>query len=52
MSFKGVEAKDFLKKRNGGLELLREYLEDPTMIPKYLSSIQVSSLKNPYREMA
>jgi hypothetical protein len=52
MSFKGDEAKDFLKERNGGLELLREYLEDPTMIPKDLSSIQVSSLKNPYREMA
>jgi hypothetical protein len=52
MTFKGDEAKDFLKERNGGLELLQEYLEDPTMIPEDLSSIQVSLLKNPYREMA
>jgi hypothetical protein len=41
-----------MKERNGGLELLQEYLEDPTMIPEDLSSIQVSSLKNTYREMA
>jgi hypothetical protein len=52
MNFKSVEAEDFLKTKNGGFELLQEYLEDPTIIPEDLSSIQVSSLKNPYREMA
>jgi hypothetical protein len=41
-----------LRARNGGLELLQEYLEDPTMVPEDISTIQVSSLKNPYREMA
>jgi hypothetical protein len=40
-----------LKRKNGGLEIIQEYLEDPTIIPKDLSSIQVNSLKNPYQEM-
>jgi hypothetical protein len=40
-----------LKERNNGLELLQEYLEDPTMMPEDLSNIQVSLLKNPYREI-
>jgi hypothetical protein len=52
MTFKGDEAKDFLKERNGGWELLQQYLEDLTVMPKDLSSIQVSLLKNPYKEMA
>jgi hypothetical protein len=30
MTFKGDEAKYFLKERNGGWELLQQYLEDPT----------------------
>jgi hypothetical protein len=50
--FKGDEARSFLKERNNGLELLQEYLEDPTMMPEDLSNIQVSLLKNPYREIA
>jgi hypothetical protein len=40
-----------LKGRNNGIELLQEYLQDPTTIPQDLSRIQVSSLKDPYREM-
>jgi hypothetical protein len=52
MNFKGDEAKDFLKARNGGLEILQEYLEDPTLMPEDLSAIQVSLLKKPYQEMA
>ena len=32
--------------------LLQEYLQDPTTISKDLSKIQVSSLKDPYREIA
>jgi hypothetical protein len=51
ITFKGDEAKSFLKERNNGLELLQEYLEDPTMMPEDLSNIQVSLLKNPYREI-
>jgi len=51
ITFKGYEAKSFLKERNNGLELLQEYLEDPKMKPEYLSNIQVSLLKNLYREI-
>jgi hypothetical protein len=32
ITFKGDEAKSFLKERNCRLELLQEYLEDPTMM--------------------
>jgi len=39
MTFKGDEAKEFLKERNGGLKILQEYLEDPTLMTKDLSSI-------------
>jgi hypothetical protein len=39
INFKGDEAKDFLKEISGGLELLREYIEDLGMIPEDLSSI-------------
>jgi len=46
IKFKGDEAKIFLKETNSGLELLQEYLEDPTMMPEDLSNIQVSLLKN------
>jgi hypothetical protein len=50
ITFKGDEAKDFMKAKNGELELLHEYPEDPTMVLEDLLSIQVSSLKNTYRE--
>jgi hypothetical protein len=52
ITFKGDEAKYFLKERNGGLDLPREYFRDPIMIMKDVSSIHVSSLKKPYHEMA
>ena len=45
ITFKGDEAKSFLKERNNGLELLQEYLEDPKMKPEYLSNIQFILLK-------
>jgi hypothetical protein len=40
-----------LKGENGGLEILQEYLEDLTTIPEDLTTIQVNSLRYPYREM-
>jgi hypothetical protein len=52
ITFKGDEARSFLKEKNNGLELLQEYLEDPSTMPEDISRIQVSSLKNPYREVA
>jgi hypothetical protein len=41
ITFKGDEAKSFLKEINSGLDLLQEYLEYPTMMPKELYNIQV-----------
>jgi len=52
MTLKSTEAKDFLKTKNGGFELLHEYIEGLIIILEDLSSIQVGSLKNLYREMA
>jgi hypothetical protein len=52
ITFKGEEARNFLKNKNNGLDLLQEYLEDLATIPVDISRIQVSLLKNPYRELA
>jgi hypothetical protein len=49
ITFKGEEARNFLKNKNNGLDLLQEYLEDPATMPVDISRIQVSLLKNPYR---
>jgi hypothetical protein len=47
--YKGEEAKNFLKRKNNGIELLQEYLQDPASMSEDLSRIQVSSLKDPYK---
>jgi len=52
ITFEGNKARNFLKEKNNGLELLHKYLEDPATMPEDISRIQVSSLKNPYRELA
>ena len=48
ITFNGDEAKNILKERNNGLELLQEYLEALAMMPEDLSNIQVSLLKKHY----
>jgi hypothetical protein len=52
MVYKGEEARNFLKRKNNGIELLQEYLHDPASMPEDISRIQVSSLKNPYKEIS
>jgi hypothetical protein len=47
--YKGEEARNFLKSKNNGIELLKEYLQDIASMSKDLSRIQVSSLKDPYK---
>jgi len=37
--FKGDRARIFLKENNNGLDLLQEYLEDPSTMPEYVSRI-------------
>jgi hypothetical protein len=48
-TFKGEEARNFLKKKNNGLNLLQEYLEDPVTILVDISRTLVILLNNPYR---
>jgi hypothetical protein len=52
LTYKGVDAINFLRGENNGIELLQEYIQDTTTISKDLSRIQVISLKYPYREIA
>jgi hypothetical protein len=52
INFKGDEENNFLKEKNNGFDLLKEYLEYPTTMPEDISRIQVSLLKNPYQELA
>jgi len=52
LTYKGEDAINFLRGKNNGIELLQEYIQDPTMISEDLSRIQVSSLKDAYRETA
>jgi hypothetical protein len=50
--YKGEEARNFLKINNKGIDILQEYLHDLVIIPKNISRTQVSSLKNPYKEIS
>jgi hypothetical protein len=52
MTFKVDEAKNFIRDKNNGRDLLSQCLEDPTTMSEDLSVIQVSQLKKPYKEMA
>jgi len=49
MVYKGEEDINFLKRKNNGINILQEYLHDPASMPKDISRIQVSSLKNHYK---
>jgi hypothetical protein len=51
LTFKGEDCRDFLKKHDNGLDLLPEYLENPTTVPEDITRIQVDSFKNPFREI-
>jgi hypothetical protein len=52
ITFKGEESRNFLKEKDNVLELLQEYLEDPTTMSKDISRIHINSLKSPHREVA
>jgi hypothetical protein len=49
---KGEDCRDFLKKHDNGLDLFLEFLENPADVPEDITSIQVDSFKNPFREIA
>jgi hypothetical protein len=52
LTFKGEDSKQFLAKHNNGLDLLPDFLEDPMVVPEDITSLQVSSFRNPFREIA
>jgi hypothetical protein len=52
LTFKGEDCRELLKKHDNGLDLLPEFLENPTVIPEDITRLQVSSFKNPFREIA
>jgi hypothetical protein len=51
MNFKIDESKDFMKARNGGWDLLSQYMEDLLTMSEDISTIQVNQLRKPYQEM-
>jgi hypothetical protein len=52
LTFRGEDCKEFLKKHDNGLDLLPEFLEDSMMVPEDITRLQVSSFRNPFREIA
>jgi hypothetical protein len=52
LTFRGQDCKQFLEKHDNGLDLLPEFLEDPTTVPEDITKLQVSSFRNPFREIA
>jgi hypothetical protein len=52
LTFKGEDFIYFLKKLDNVLDLLPEYLENPTIVLEDITRIQVDLFKNPFREIA
>jgi hypothetical protein len=52
LTFKGEDCKQFLAKHNNILDLLPHFLERPNLVPGDITSMQVSSFRNPFREIA
>ena len=52
LTFRGEDCKQILAKHNNGLDLLPHLLENPLLVPEDITSLQVSSFRNPFREIA
>jgi hypothetical protein len=52
LTLKGEYCKDFLKKHDNGLDLLLEFLENPSTIPEYITELQVNFFKKPFWEIS
>jgi hypothetical protein len=50
--FKGEDSKQLLAKNNNELDLFPHLLENPLLVPEDITSLQVSSFRNPFREIA
>jgi hypothetical protein len=52
LTFRGQDYKQFLEKHDNGLDLLPEFLKDPTTVSEDITKFQVSSFRNPFWEIA
>jgi hypothetical protein len=52
LTFKAEDCRELLKKHDNGLDLLPEFLENPSVVPKDTTRLQVGSFKNPFQEIA
>jgi hypothetical protein len=52
LAFKGKDYREFLEKHDNILELLPEFLEDPTIVLEEITRLQFSAFKNPFWEIA
>jgi hypothetical protein len=52
LTFRGEDCKQFLAKHNNGLDLLPLFLENPNLVPEDITSMQVSSFRNPFLQIA
>jgi hypothetical protein len=52
LTFRGQDCKQFLEKHDNGLDILAEFLKDPTTVSEDITKLQVSSFRNPFREIA
>jgi hypothetical protein len=52
LTFIGEDCKQFLENNNNGLDLFPDLLEDLIVVPKDITSLQVSSFRNPFHEIA
>jgi hypothetical protein len=52
LTFREQDCKQFLEKHDKGLDLLPDFLEDPTTVLEDITKLQVISFRNPFREIA
>jgi hypothetical protein len=52
LTFKGEYCRELLKKHDNRLDLLPEFLENPTTVSKEITRLQVGLFKNHFQEIA
>jgi hypothetical protein len=52
LTFIGGDYKQFLAEHNNGLDLLPLFLENPNLVLEDITSMKVSSFRNPFHEIA
>jgi hypothetical protein len=52
LAFRGQDYKQFLEKHHNRLDILADFLEDPTTVPEDITRMQVISFRNPFWEIS